>query len=79
MKTNSCLNCRHCKAVYRLYQIKYFREKWKYCDAKKEMTKNGGSCERWQKKTAAKYDVSDERLEKVQQDVACLAEILKDD
>ena len=69
MENKTCKRCSACKRLYARSLLRFWRHGELYCEAKDEITKADDTCAQWQRDGNKKYDLSEQRFEKSEEDI----------
>ncbi len=73
MKT--CETCGAYRRIYRKYGTRFFADRFHYCIAREEKTKQNNTCECRKPKTR-RFDLSPERFDRAEENVRRISELL---
>ena len=76
-KEKKCKDCALCERVYRKFGYGIYPDDVYLCSVTEEFTNKDGVCKRWQEK-AFEYDLSAERLNKVEEDILAIKQLFKE-
>lgn len=77
-KRNKCENCDACKQMYYRIWYRHRRLCRTYCTLHNKPTEHDRTCDEWRKKLPRKYDLSPQRFDEAERDIAILQELLPD-
>ncbi len=76
-KSKTCKSCAFRAQIYRKYGYYISPFKRYFCTETDKYTELTDTCDRWQKKSNADPDLSPERLDKAEEDMKAIIDILK--